>query len=201
MAIRIVSKVLDVPITNHLGEFLAGAYRTEHPENKEITADHLVVYRNRDVVPSLLRVNSACYTGDIFHDRRCDCNWQLETALRVIAERDQGVLLYHMHHEGRAHGIVEKLRSYAVADALGRSGKVAYEALGVHPDARQYQSSVLILKDLGLMDVVLMSNNPHKRAILEDSGIVVSDTIPIKSPDPGLEGFYAWKREDFGHSV
>ncbi len=136
MTIHIVTKVLDVPMTTEFGPFLAGAYRTQHPENHDIQADHMVVYRRRDATPSLLRINSACYTGDIFRDKRCDCTWQLHAALQLIAERDQGVLLYHMHHEGRANGIVEKLRSYAQADASGRGGKEAYEALGAHPDAR-----------------------------------------------------------------
>jgi 3,4-dihydroxy 2-butanone 4-phosphate synthase/GTP cyclohydrolase II len=32
----------------------------------------------------LVRMHSKCLTGDVFHSMRCDCGWQLETAMQMI---------------------------------------------------------------------------------------------------------------------
>jgi len=47
----------------------------------------------------LVRVHSECLTGDVFHSQRCDCNQQLDKALKLIA-KEGGVLLY-LRQEGR----------------------------------------------------------------------------------------------------
>jgi 3,4-dihydroxy 2-butanone 4-phosphate synthase/GTP cyclohydrolase II len=200
MSITIVSKVLDVPLVTHHGHMMAGAFRTMDPENGGREADHLLIYQDLRATPCLLRVNSACYTGDVFGDRRCDCNWQLEEALRVIAERRQGLLIYHLHHEGRGNGIVEKLRSYAAGDS-GFVGRASYEVAGVSADAREYRSTVAILEDLGIECVALLTNNPGKARALTERGVVVVEVLALRSPDPDLSTYYQWKREDFGHHV
>ena len=33
----------------------------------------------------LVRMHSKCLTGDVFHSMRCDCGWQLETAMAQVA--------------------------------------------------------------------------------------------------------------------
>jgi GTP cyclohydrolase II len=195
---RIVDGIRDVPLRNERGEFLAGAYRTEHDGR---FADHLLLYRRLDVRPLPVRLNSACFTSDLFGCSRCDCRWQLQFAIRYIAAHDAGLVIYHLDDEGRGNGLIAKLRAQDAMAREGLTSKAAYERLGVSADARDYAASAALLHHLGVREIALMSNSPHKRRCLEAAGIRVPTTVPVKSPDGSLEDFYAWKRTDFGHRV
>ncbi len=146
--ITIEDKELGQTLHNSVGTFDLGAYRTVRSSDGH-QAEHIVVYKNLARRPTLLRINSACLTGDIFGDRRCDCSWQLEKMLRLMQAESHGLLIYHLHHEGRANGSVAKLRSFGAEDR-GLPGRLAYEVQGVSADSRRYQSSLLIIRDLGI---------------------------------------------------
>jgi GTP cyclohydrolase II len=196
---RIVDQVMDVPITTTYGSFLAGACRVLD-ESTATLADHMLVYLNLASQPCNLRLNSACYTGGIFGDIGCDCAWQLAFALTYLQRHGQGLVIYHLQHEGRGNGLLGKLRSFAAARD-GRPGVHAYQSLGLPADAREFGSAVLILTSMGIRSVNLISNNPDKQRVLEEGGIRVARQIPAVCPEPHLREYYAWKRDDFGHRV
>jgi len=126
----------------------------------------------------LVRVHSECLTGDVFASLRCDCGVQLRTALQLIEEEGEGVLLYIIGHEGRGIGLPHKLRAYM----LQEEGKDTVEAnleLGFPPDARDYGIGAQILSDLGLTTMRLLTNNPAKRVGLEGYGLKVVERIPL----------------------
>ena len=58
--------------------------------------EHMALIKGKpalnDVV--LIRIHSACATGDLFGSLRCDCGDQLDVALKMIADEKSGVLLY-----------------------------------------------------------------------------------------------------------
>ncbi|HEX8646239.1 MAG TPA: hypothetical protein VF715_05020 [Thermoleophilaceae bacterium] len=195
---HIAERILDVPLHNDYGEFLAAAYRTR---SGDVSEEHLLLYRSLEVRPLPVRVNSACFTSDIFGCRRCDCRWQLQFAMRYIARAGAGLIIYHLAHEGRANGLVAKLRAQDAGAREGLRSKLAYEVLGFPADPRRYEATAAILHDLNVREIALMSNSPHKRRCLEDLGINVATTISVRSPDATLEDLYAWKRQDFGHDV
>ena len=175
---KIVDKVLHVPLQTSFGPFMAGAYITTR---KGRVAEHLLLYSHITKQPTNLRINSACFTSDIFGEISCDCNWQLQFSLNYIASKDQGLLIYHLHHEGRARGVVDKLRGWNTLDRL-RSDSDA-------TDAREYRSTVAILRDLGILNVNLLSNSPQKYEALTGAGIEISNRISVISDDPALRTY------------
>lgn len=122
-----------------------------------------------DVV--LARVHSECLTGDALFSQRCDCGPQLEAALEKIAAAGCGVLIY-LRQEGRGIGLINKLRAYAEQDK-GLDTVEANEILGFKADAREYDVAAAMLKQLGVQQVRLMTNNPKKVAALSALGVGV----------------------------
>ena len=41
----------------------------------------------------LIRIHSQCFTGELLGSLRCDCNDQLEIAMRAIAEEGRGLVM------------------------------------------------------------------------------------------------------------
>src|SRR5271170_3820224 len=116
----------------------------------------------------LLRIHSQCFTGEIIGSLRCDCNAQLELAMRAIAQEGRGLLIYE-YQEGRGIGLMAKLRAYALQDA-GLDTVDANHALGFPADCRDFSLPVAILNKLGIRQVRLLTNNPEKSRALAEAG-------------------------------
>jgi len=148
----------------------------------------------------LVRINSACFTGDIFHDQRCDCNEQLLKAMELI-KNEPGLIIYHLHHEGRGLGLVSKLATYKQMAEEGISTFEAMERIVNKNDLRTYGSALLILNDLKIKRLKLITNNPNKKEILEKNGIEVVDVIGSVSQKPSLKRYLKSKAEEQNHMI
>jgi GTP cyclohydrolase II len=126
----------------------------------------------------LVRVHSQCLTGDVLTSLRCDCRAQLELSLQKIGRAPSGVLLY-LPQEGRGIGLMNKLRAYELQDG-GMDTVEANESLGFAADARDYDFSAKILKQLGATKIRLLSNNPEKVRQLERASIRVVQRVPCQ---------------------
>ena len=134
--------------------------------------DHAIIAFNPQIAsdPTYLRIHSECFTGDVLGSQRCDCGEQLKAAMNLIVERGSGYIIYLRNHEGRGIGLAEKIKAYQLQDR-GLDTVEANLALGHQVDAREWSDAVEILGELGLTDVVLMTNNPEKIQALSDAGI------------------------------
>jgi 3,4-dihydroxy 2-butanone 4-phosphate synthase/GTP cyclohydrolase II len=149
--------------------------------------------------PALVRIQSECLTGEVFGSLRCDCRAQLDLALHSINAAGSGVAVYLRGHEGRGIGLLNKLRAYALQDR-GRNTVHANRELGLPVDARDYSAAAEILRDLGVRTLRLMTNNPAKVRAMEDSGLTVTERVPIVSRStPENEDYLRTKEEELGH--
>ena len=149
-------------------------------------------------VAPLVRVHSQCLTGDVLTSLRCDCRAQLELSLRKIRRAPSGVLLY-LPQEGRGIGLMNKLRAYELQDG-GMDTVEANETLGFAADARDYEFSAQILKQLGARKIRLLSNNPEKVRQLENAGIRVVERIPCQPRVSKISRAYLQtKKSKMGH--
>jgi GTP cyclohydrolase II len=119
----------------------------------------------------LLRIHSQCFTGEVLGSLRCDCNGQLEMAMKAIATEGRGLVIYE-YQEGRGIGLMAKLQAYELQD-VGIDTVEANHALGFKGDYRDFSLPAAILRDLGVRRVRLLTNNPAKALALSDVGIEV----------------------------
>jgi 3,4-dihydroxy 2-butanone 4-phosphate synthase/GTP cyclohydrolase II len=148
--------------------------------------------------PTLVRVHSECLTGDIFASRHCDCGEQLDKALKMIAEKGNGVLLY-MRQEGRGIGLSNKIRAYELQQQ-GLDTVEANHKLGFKMDLRDYGIGAQILADLGVREMEVITNNPKKMVGLEGYGLRINKRVPIEiHPNQINLNYLKTKKGKMGH--
>ena len=148
--------------------------------------------------PPLVRLHSECLTGDALQSLRCDCGFQLEAALMMIAAEQRGAVLY-LRQEGRGIGLVSKMRAYALQDQ-GLDTVEANVSLGFRADQRDYHDAALLLQALDLNAVRLMTNNPAKVQALQQAGIEVTERVPIRfGNNPHNLRYLMTKTNKLGH--
>lgn len=150
--------------------------------------------------PVLVRVESECMTGHVFHSRRCDCGQQLDAAMEQIQRAGKGALVY-LRQEGRGIGLHNKLRAYQLQDE-GLDTVEANEKLGLPVDRRDYGVGAHILRDLGLRQLRILTNNPKKTDRLEVYGIKVAEQLPIEiKPNEHNVEYLKTKKAKLGHDL
>jgi GTP cyclohydrolase II len=128
----------------------------------------------------LVRIHSECYTGETIGSQRCDCGEQLDEAIRLIHADSQpakGVVVY-LRQEGRGIGLLDKLMAYNLQD-MGHDTVSANILLGHAADARKYDVAAEILRDLGVSNCRLLTNNPEKMEALERERITVTKRVAM----------------------
>ena len=197
---KLVSRVAEANLPTKYGDFQIFAYQVQY-EGQEPIALVMGDPAGQSEAP-LVRMHSSCFTGDLINSLRCDCGDQLQMALETIAHEGQGVLVY-LPQEGRGIGLSEKIKAYGLQDE-GLDTVEANTALGHKADMRDYGVGIQILKDIGLDQIRLLTNNPKKTEAFNLRGFAlkVVDQVPIISPtNQHNQKYLDTKRDKMGHKL
>ena len=192
---RLVHRVAEARLPTAFGEWRIIGYRNDVDSREHIAISYGDVEGAADV---LVRMHSKCLTGDVFHSQRCDCGWQLDTAMRMIQTEGKGVIVY-LDQEGRGIGLLNKLKAYELQDH-GADTVEANEQLGFKADLRNYGIGAQILLDHKLRSIRVLTNNPRKIVGLVGYGLEVTDRVRLEAPPTDENASYLeTKRTKLGH--
>ena len=196
---RLVTREVEVTMPlREYGQVTVIAYRVEHEDQEPLA---LVWGDLKSVTAPLVRMHSSCFTGDVLDSLRCDCGDQLRMAMDMISQDGTGAVVY-LPQEGRGIGLVAKLKAYQLQDQ-GLDTVEANHKLGFKADQRDYMIGLQILKDLGLSQIRILTNNPKKLESFEQTwDLHVVEQVPIIAPPQEHRTRYMeTKRDKMGHKL
>ncbi|MEM6469552.1 MAG: GTP cyclohydrolase II [Planctomycetota bacterium] len=200
---KLVSRAAEAKLPTHYGEFNIIVYSVDFEAQEPVALTFGDLSHHAGATqPPLVRMHSSCFTGDLISSLRCDCGDQLHMALEMIAAEGRGALVY-LPQEGRGIGLAAKIKAYALQDQ-GMDTVEANHALGFKADMRDYGVGLQILKDLGMSEVRLLTNNPKKKQAFNLRGfdLKLVDQVPIvPSVNPHNKYYLETKREKMGHEL
>ena len=160
--------------------------------------EHIALYNKiKTKGATLCRIHSQCLTGETFSSLKCDCKKQLEKSLRILGKKS-GIFIY-LRQEGRGIGLTNKIKAYHLQEK-GLDTVEAQKSLGLPIDARGYQEAAEILRDLGVSQINILTNNPDKIKQLEALGIKIAKRLPLEiRPFPESRSYLKAKKEKLGH--
>jgi 3,4-dihydroxy 2-butanone 4-phosphate synthase/GTP cyclohydrolase II len=198
---KLVTRCAQARLPTRMGDFEIAVYNVQY-ETQEPVAIFMGDLTGSGAEAPLVRMHSSCFTGDLIQSLRCDCGDQLKQALQMIAAEGRGVLVY-LPQEGRGIGLAQKIQAYALQEQ-GMDTVEANHALGFKADMRDYGVGIQILKDLGLTEIRLLTNNPKKTEAFNLRGfdLKVVDQVPIVcQPNPHNLAYLETKRSKMGHQL
>ena len=192
---KLIEKVVSTHLPTVFGEWTVHVYRSLVDER-----DHLALVKGEIKAghPTLVRMHSECLTGDTLGSLRCDCGQQLMAAMERIEKEGCGVIVY-LRQEGRGIGLMNKLKAYALQEQ-GMDTVEANRHLGFKADLREYGTGAQILKDFGLSQLRLLTNNPRKIVGIDGYGLHVVERVALATePHAHNINYLKTKKDKLGH--
>ncbi|MBD0266575.1 MAG: bifunctional 3,4-dihydroxy-2-butanone-4-phosphate synthase RibB/GTP cyclohydrolase II RibA [Tolypothrix sp. Co-bin9] len=196
---RLVYRDVVTKLPSQFGQFQIYGYRhtLDNTEHVAIVKGDPATFKDE---PVMVRMHSECLTGDALGSLRCDCQLQLQAALKMIEQAGKGVVVY-LRQEGRGIGLINKLKAYSLQD-MGLDTVEANERLGFPADLRDYGMGAQMLMDLGVHKIRLITNNPRKIAGVKGYGLEVVDRLPLLIEANDYNSYYlATKAKKLDHML
>lgn len=192
-----ITKIAEAKLPTSYGDFTIIGFEVPNTKKEHVA---LVFGDISGDTPVLARIHSECLTGDALHSLRCDCGFQLASAMKKITEEGRGVILYH-REEGRGIGLINKIRAYALQDK-GLDTVEANVALGFAPDERDFTVCAEMFDLLEVKKVRLLTNNPLKVDTMRKAGINIVERVALHAGEnPHNHHYLATKAEKMGHII
>jgi 3,4-dihydroxy 2-butanone 4-phosphate synthase/GTP cyclohydrolase II len=158
-----IERVVEIDLPTSFGVFNAIAYRSVEDESTHVAFVKGSVPADGE---TLVRIQSRCVAGDVFHSRNCNCGVLLDSALERIQDSGSGALLYVAQDDGvfRRHCTVDERADHE--DDL-----VA--------DAETYAICAQMLIDLGVSSLRLLSAEDGVRDEIARYGLDVKGNIEL----------------------
>lgn len=160
------------------GTFRALGYSSQLDDREHVALIDGDIGDGEDV---LVHLHFECLTCDVFGSLRCDCGSQLQTSLEVVAAEGRGVVLYVRGHRGRGAALLNKLQALNLED----HGAYAFDG-GATPtrpvNVPDYVVAAQILREIGVVSLRLLTDNPGEWAEFERHGLRVTGLAPSAEP-------------------
>ena len=170
----LVERVTETVLPTPWETFRVIAYQSAHDADEHLA---LVLGDVSLPEPVLVRVHSQCMLGDVFGATACDCHASVDRVLRMIAGEGRGVLVY-MRQRGGDIDPHDQLRPTSIEPLIQLQQE--NDLLAAQPAGRRdYGVGMQILRELGVSQIRLLSNNPASRHGLSGYGLEVVERIPI----------------------
>ena len=164
---RVVRLVAETQLhSRHGGEFRMMVY-----VNTVAYAEHVALVQGDVSTPEpvLVRMHALNVLDDVLGDSTSGRGGELQAAMRMIGQAGRGVVV--LLREARPTGLSDQVAA--------RPGKPPAEEKGVSRNLRQYGVGAQILLDLGIRNMILLSNTKRTIIGLDGFGLTVVDQRPI----------------------
>lgn len=166
---KIVRRLTEVSLPTTAGDFRAIAFGELMSNRTHVALVKGEVEGKQDV---LVRVHSACLFGDVFGTQLCDCQRELDAALKRIDAEGEGVVLYLVNDRSAAD--LSQLLARSPDDAeVPAHARLARSS-------RDYGIGAQVLRELGLSTIRVLTNFPRDLSALEPFGLTVVEQVPLE---------------------
>ena len=175
---RIISRTLDTKIDSAFG----GEFRMVVYTNEVAHAEHVALIKGviSDDGPTPVRMHALNVLNDIFGEKSTGKAGELQAAMRMISELDHGVIV-----------LIREPHPTALSDQIRLGlGDLPTPKPDTEPGQtlRDYGIGAQILLDLGIRDMILLSNTQHTIVGLEGYGLRVVEQKPIHIESMNWDG-------------
>ncbi len=180
---RRTEKVVRRVQETELDSLYGGSFRMVVYINEVEYAEHIALVKG-DISgpePVLVRMHAMNVLEDVLGDLHSGHGAALHTAMRMIAEAGRGVVV--LIREPRPTSLLDRMKARHVDsgdDSEKDSEKDTRIGAGAHPvELRDYGVGAQILLDLGLKEMILLSNTQHTVVGLDGYGLSIVEQRPL----------------------
>ena len=166
------------PFEASLESRFGGSFNMAIYTSEVSAAEHVALWKGdlADEGPVLVRMHALNVLDDVLGDSRTTKGRELHQAMAMIGEAGRGVVV--LLREAHMSSLLNQVRARMVAGADEGSGDFQNSS-----DLKDYGVGAQILLDLGVRDMVLLTNAKRTIVGLEGYGLKMVDRHPIPVTD------------------